>query len=303
MSKIINIENIGVLNEMLKQSKPKHPLISVVDFSKANFSNGAKTQDNLKYTTGFYSILLKQLDEGSVKYGREYYDFQEGTLFFMSPNQVFSLESSGCVYGWGLYFHPDLIKGTSLTHTISDYSFFKYHVNEALHLSEDEKSELRNIVNGIEAELNRPIDKHSKSVIVSGIELLLNHCMRYYDRQFITRDIANKSVLASIEQFLSSYFKTDLPKEKGLPTVKQCAQEVNLSTNYLSDLLKKETGKSTQEHIHYYLIEEAKNRLLTSNNTSISEIAYGLGFEYPQYFSKIFKKIEGISSVEYRSLN
>ena len=300
MDKIVNIDTIALLNQMLKQDKPKHPLISVVDFSKADAMDG-NTLEGPNFSTSFYSVLLKKLNTGSVKYGREYYDFQEGSLFFMSPNQVFSLESSDCIYGWGLYFHPDLIKGTSLANSISKYTFFNYHVNEALHLSEEEKNTLSNVINGIEAELNRPIDKHSKPVIVSGVELLLNHCMRFYDRQFITRTEVNKSIIEIIEQFLASYFRSDLPKEKGLPTVTQCAQEVNLSNNYLTDLLKKETGKSTQEHIHYYLIEEAKNKLLITKRTSISEVAYDLGFEYPQYFSRVFKKMVGITPMEYRN--
>ena len=183
------------------------------------------------------------------------------------------------------------------------YSFFQYSSKEALHLSEDEKGTLFNVVQGIETEITRPIDKHSKAVIVSGVELLLNHCLRFYDRQFITRTEANKSVIEIVDQYLGSYFQSKIPQEKGLPTVAQIAQEVNLTSNYLSDLMKKETGKSTQEHIHYYLIEEAKNRLLSSGGKSVSEIAYELGFDYPQYFSKIFKKKVGITPGEYRSMN
>ena len=229
--------------------------------------------------------------------------FRDGSLFFMAPRQVFALERSDCIYGWGLYFHPDLIKGTSLAKNISKYTFFNYHVNEALHLSEEEQDTLSNVIHGIQKELECPVDKYSKTVIVSSVELLLNHCMRFYDRQFITRNEVNKSVVELVEQFLTSYFQSELPQEKGLPTVTQCAQEVNLSNNYLTDLLKKETGKSTQEHIHYYLIEEAKNRLLSSNSKSVSEIAYELGFDYPQYFTKLFKKRVGFTPVEYRNVH
>ena len=301
MTNIVRIDNISLLNQLLQQGPSKHPLISVVDFSKVDLAG--MNLEETTFTTSFYSILLKELDSGLVKYGREYYDFQDGSLFFMSPNQVFSLENSDCIYGWGLYFHPELIKGTALGKAIARYSFFQYSSKEALHLSEDEKGTLFNVVQGIETEITRPIDKHSKAVIVSGVELLLNHCLRFYDRQFITRTEANKSVIEIVDQYLGSYFQSKIPQEKGLPTVAQIAQEVNLTSNYLSDLMKKETGKSTQEHIHYYLIEEAKNRLLSSGGKSVSEIAYELGFDYPQYFSKIFKKKAGITPGEYRSMN
>ncbi|NRA50893.1 MAG: AraC family transcriptional regulator [Phaeodactylibacter sp.] len=303
MDRIVNIDNIGLLNEFLSQEKPKHPLISVVDFSKVDFSKQKRYLEDTRFSTSFYSILLKKLNTGSVKYGRAYYDFQEGCLFFMSPNQVFNLETSECVFGWGLYFHPDLIRRTALANSISRYTFFNYNVNEALHLSEDEKGALANVISGIKTELNRPIDNHSKPVIVSGIELLLNHCMRFYERQFITRTEANQSVMTVLETFLRSYFQSDLPQKNGLPTVAQCAEKVNLSNNYLSDLLKKETGKSTQEHIHFFLIEEAKTRLLNSPGKSISEIAYELGFDYPQYFGKLFKKKVGTTPLEFRNVN
>ena len=286
---------------MLQQPKPKHPLISVVDYSKVDFQNH-DMPENVSFATSFYTILLKTLYSGSLKYGRQYYDFQDGSLFFMSPNQVFKLENTNDIHGWGLVFHPDLIRGTSLGDKINDYTFFNYDVNEALHLSDEEKSTLTRIVNDIQVEINRPIDKHSKTVIVSGVELLLNHCMRFYDRQFITRTSANKDVIAIVEKFILSYLHSDQPHLKGLPTVDQCAKAVKLSNNYLSDLLKKETGKSTQEHIHSFLIEEAKTKLLGSTDT-VSEIAYGLGFEYPQYFSKLFKKKVGVSPLEYRNMN
>ncbi len=298
MNNFVNIDTIGLLNEMLQQDKPKHPLISVVDFSKTDFQK-IENFEHLKFSTSFYCILLKELDAGSIKYGRAYYDFQEGSLFFMSPNQVFSLENSECIYGWGLYFHPDLIKGTSLDKAISKYTYFKYDTNEALHLSDEEKQILTIVVDGIQKEINRPIDKHSKSVIVSGLELLLNHCMRFYDRQFIIRAVINKPVVDEIEEFLFRYFQSNLPQKKGLPTVQNLADMVNLSPNYLSDLLKKETGKTTQEHIHYYLLDKAKSLLLNSNKT-VNEIAYTLGFDYPQYFSKIFKSKIGYTPSQFR---
>ena len=300
----INMENISMLNEVLNQEKPKHPLISIIDFDKVDFLNQPDIVDK-KITTTFYCILLKKMNSGSVRYGRNYYDFQEGSLFFVAPNQVSILENpvlAECEDDWGLFFHPDLIRGTSLSKKIKEYSFFNYHTNEALHLSDEEKQMISNMARSIDIELSRPIDKHSKTVIVSSIELLLNHCMRYYDRQFITRTETNKDVISIIDDYLMTYFKSDKPQELGLPTVQQCASEVNLSANYLADLLKAETGKSTQDHIHYYVFESAKNRLLNSND-SVSEIAYSLGYEYPQYFSKIFKKKVGMTPVAYRNLN
>lgn len=304
MEDIIRLENISAFTEMLGQPKPKNPLVCVVDFSKADFSK-LLGKESAKITSDFYIVLQKNLAPGSLKYGRNYYDFQEGSLFFISPNQVVSIEDPNTtneIYGWGLFFHPDLIIGTSLQKKVKEYTFFSYKVNEALHLSDEEKTMLSGIISSIEFELNRAIDKHSKAVISSSIELLLNHCMRYYDRQFITRTEVNKDVISEFEGFLTSYFSSDLPQLHGLPTVKQCAEQVNLSANYLTDLLKKETGKSTQEHIHYQVLEVAKERLLGSNDT-VGEIAYNLGFEYPQYFSKMFKKNVGMTPAEYRSVN
>ncbi len=303
MSDIIRIENISELNKLLNQDKPKHPLISIIDFSKINYHIfeifGAK-----KINYNFHCIILKNLVPGSLRYGRNNYDFQDGSLFFVAPNQVLTLENINHedVYGWGLSFHPNLIRGTSLNSKMKEYTFFNYTLNEALHLSDEEKNTLGDIITGINKELNRPIDKHSKAVIVSAIELLLNHCLRYYDRQFITRSELNQDVIAKIEEYLTHYFKANKQHTSGIPTVKQCAEEVHLSTNYLSDLLRRETGKSTQDHIHYYVLELAKNKLL-STKTSISGIAYDLGFEYPQYFSKLFKKKIGITPAEYRNLN
>lgn len=204
--------------------------------------------------------------------------------------------------GWGLFFHPDLIRGTSLGNKMKEYTFFSYEVNEALHLSDKEKQTLLDCVNKLENELTENIDKHSQTLITSNIELLLNYCSRYYDRQFITRKKANTDLLVRFENSLSSYFNSHELQKKGLPSVKYFAEQLFLSPNYLSDLLKKETGKNAQDHIHYYLIEEAKNNLLNTND-SVNEIAYKLGFEYPQYFSKLFKSKTGMTAVEYRNMN
>lgn len=301
MSNIYRIETVAELNELLSQDKAKHPLISIVDFAKVK----SYKKDLNKISTSFYSIMLKNNCTGNIKYGRQYYDFQDGTLIFLGPEQVITIEESennDDVNGWGLFFHPDLVRGTTLGQKMKDYTFFSYDANEALHLSDSEKHMLADIISKIEVELNQNIDKHSQTLIATNIELLLNYCSRYYDRQFITRSNSNIDVLAKFDGVLSHYFSSELVKDKGLPTVKYCAEKLQLSPNYLSDLLKKETGKNAQEHIHYHLVEEAKNKLLNSSNT-VSEIAYDLGFEYPQYFSRMFKKKTGFSPANYRNLN
>jgi AraC-like DNA-binding protein len=304
MENIFRIESISMLHEVMKEPPPKHPLVSVVDLS--NLDPGAVASvDQVKVASAFYGITLKQLDKGSIEYGRNRLDFQEGSLFFSAPGQIGTLEGlhfSKCIYNWGLFFHPDLIHGTPLFSKISEYTFWKYDSNEALHLSEDEKHSLNIIVDSIKSEINRPIDKHTKNVLISGIELLLNHCIRYYDRQFVTREKYNRAVVDAIYDYLSDYFNSSRLQAEGLPTVLQCAEHVNLSPNYLSDLLRKETGKSTQEHIHYHLLDMAKDRLLGTDD-SIKEIAHSLGFEYPPYFSNLFKKKTGVSPTEYRQGN
>lgn len=301
MDSIVEIKTISELNIMMGQEEPRHPLIGVMDFAKMDFNH----QENLKVTTGFYTVMLKNLCPGALRYGRNYYDFQEGTLFFMGPNQVVAMEDpdeTQDVYGWGLVFHPELIRGTSLGEKIKDYHFFSYSVYEALHLSEQEKSKLTEIVGDIENELNQNIDKHSKTLIVSTLELLLNYCNRYYDRQFITRTETNKDIITDFEGLLGHYFNSDVLQSVGFPSVRYFAEQLHLSPNYLSDLLKKETGKNGTEHIQLHVIELAKDKLLSST-ASVSEIAYDLGFEYPQYFSKMFKKNTGMTPAEYRNLN
>jgi len=302
MNSVDHVETISEMHKMLPQSTVKHPLVSVVDFSnyKEQFNSG------MKITLGFYSVMFKNFCVNKMKYGQQPYDFQEGSLICIAPRQIISLDEplrkEVDVKGWGLFFHPDLIRGTSLGKTIKDYSFFAYETNEALHLSDKEKEVLYTIVQKIDAELLENIDKHSQTLIVSNIELLLNYCTRYYDRQFITRKHVNKDILVRIEKELQEYIQSPLLREKGLPTVKLLADHVNLSANYLSDLLKRETGMNAQDRIHYYLIEEAKNLLLSSDKT-VSELAFSLGFEYPQYFSRLFKLKTGMTPLEFRNMN
>lgn len=302
MNSINHIETISEMHKMLPGSKVKHPLVSVVDFS------GYEEQLNsgVKMTLGFYSIMFKNFCINKMKYGQQSYDFQDGSLICIAPRQVIALDEplpeKADVNGWGVFFHPDLIRGTSLSKKIKDYSFFSYDTNEALHLSEKEREVLYGIVNKIDAELLENIDKHSQTLIVSNIELLLNYCTRYYDRQFITRKHVNNDILEKVEKELQDYIQSSALSETGLPTVKYLADKVHLSANYLSDLLKRETGMNAQDRIHYYLIEEAKNLLLSSNK-SVSELAFSLGFEYPQYFSRLFKSKTGMTPLGYRNQN
>lgn len=301
MKPIIQLQNISDINNFVK-SKTNHPLVAVVDFSRAD----EYIEDGTRISADFYSIMFKNYCANKLRYGRQIYDFQEGSLICVAPKQVLTMdneiEKKEDRMGWGLFFHPDLLRSTSLGNKMAEYTFFSYETAEALHLSDKEKQTLYDCVQKIETELQENIDNYSQSLIITNIELLLNYCSRYYGRQFITRKNSNSNTVSQIENLLKNYFKSDNLKETGLPSVKYLAENVHLSASYLSDLLKKETGMNTQDHIHYYLIEEAKNILLNSNN-SVSEVAYSLGFEYPQYFSKLFKQKTGKTPIEYRNLN
>jgi AraC-like DNA-binding protein len=277
----------------------KHPLVSVVDFSKA-----APRQGHRMYL-GFYAIFLKDVKCGDLVYGRNTYDYQEGTLVFMAPGQVAGINSKGEIYqpkGHGLVFHPDLIHGTSLGKHIGDYSFFGYQSNEALHLSERERSMVLDCFSKIDYELEHAIDKHSKRLIVTNIQLLLDYCVRFYDRQFITRDHVHPGIIEKFEQLLNAYFESEKPQTVGLPSVASCAEELHLSPNYFGDLVKKETGKTAQEYIQSKLIDIAKEKIFDTNKT-VSQIAYELGFKYPQHFARLFKQRVGYSPLEFRMLN
>lgn len=298
MKEIFRLHSISEINNFV-HNKTQHPLVAVVDFSQfdEHLENGTRV------SCDFYCIMFKNYCVNNLRYGRQSYDFQEGSLMCIAPKQVLTMdneiEEKEDKLGWGLFFHPDLLRGTSLSAKMKDYTFFSYETSEALHLSDKEKEILYDCVQKIGTELQENIDKHSQTLIVSNIELLLNYCTRYYDRQFITRKNANSTTVSAVEELLKNYFSSDELKEKGLPTVKYLAENVHLSPSYLSDLLRKETGMNAQDHIHYYLIEEAKNILMNSD-FSISEIAYSLGFEYPQYFSKLFKRKTGQKPGEYR---
>lgn len=298
MEEILKLDHICQYNDLMGQ-ETLHPLVSVVDMSKSK----ARTYFRASY--GFYTIFLKELKCGDIRYGRNYYDYQEGTLVFLAPGQVIGIENNGETFqpsGWALLFHPDLLRGTSLGRNMKNYNFFSYEVYEALHLSEQEKATVIECLKNIQSELQHSIDKHSKTLIVSNIELLLNYCIRFYDRQFITRSNVNKDVLMKFEDLLNDYFQSDKPLEIGLPSVRYCADNLNLSANYLGDLIKKETGKSAQEHIQLKLIDVAKERIFDTSK-SISEIAYELGFKYPQHFTRLFKNRVGHSPNEYRAMN
>lgn len=276
-----------------------HPLINIV--------NVAQTVTELTegdYCFNCYSVFLKDAQYGNIKYGRNYYDYQVETLLFMAPMQVIGLgeHKPDVSKGWVLLFHPDMLRGTQLGRNMKKYSFFSYAVNEALHLSEHERGIVLECFRSIENELRRGMDNNSKDIIVSRLELFLNYCKRFYERQFITRSHVAGDTLARFEQLLDSYFHSEQPIQSGFPTVKYFADRMNFSVNYLSDMLRKDTGKSAQEHIHLRMIETAKEKLF-DRNRSVSEIAYELGFEYPQYFSRLFKRRVGMTPNEYRTVN
>lgn len=277
-----------------------HPLIAVVDFSKI-----ISPVEDILFTCEFYSVMLKDGYCGELKYGRNKYDYQEQTMVFFAPNQVIGVEGGSDETeskGLGLFFHPDLLRSTSLFSEMKNYNFFSYEVSEALHLSQDERKTIGDCFGKILSEISRPIDKHSRHIIVSNIELLLGYCQRFYDRQFITREIVNQDTIARFETVLNDYYQSGAYVESGLPTVKYIAEKLSLSANYMSDLIKRETGRSAQEHIQILIIERAKSELSTTSK-SISEIAYSLGFDYAQYFSRQFKKRTGMTPNEYRALS
>lgn len=304
MSDLIKIKTISQVHNFFGIEKPKHPLVTLLELNNKFRQMGLS---HIHYTSELYQITFKSSNCPHIRYGRNTYDYQEGTLLFMGPGQTLQIDLDEdditSDYGsWALLFHPDLIRKSELGKIIDKYAFFSYNVNEALHVSEEEKKLLEDIISRIVKEYSQNIDKHSQELIVSQIKLLLDYCSRYYDRQFHTRSNLNKDIVVDFEQLLKEYFNSENLSEKGIPLVKYFSKALNLSSYYLSDLLKKETGRNTQEYIHFYIIERAKTTLLNSNN-SVSQIAYDLGFEYPQHFSKLFKNKTGMSPKEYRKVN
>ena len=298
MDKMLRFNTISEFNTF-NNNETKHPLVSVVDISKA------APRSSYRMYLGFYTIFLKEVKCGDLRYGKNTYDYQEGTLVFMAPGQVVGVDSKGEIYqpkGYAMVFHPDLIHGTSLGRHIQDYTFFGYQSNEALHLSDREKGIIMDCFSKIDYELDHAIDKHSKRLIATNIELLLGYCERFYDRQFITRDHVHKGILERFESLLNDYFASEKPQLIGLPSVAYCADELNLSPNYFGDLVKKETGKTAQEYIQSKLIDTAKEKIFDTNKT-VSQIAYELGFKYPQHFARLFKQRVGHTPLEFRLLN
>ena len=297
MDKILNLDSVDLYNK-LYGLETLNPLVSVIDLNKATSS-----VDLGGRRIGNYALYLKLEKACDIKYGRQTYDYQEGTIVCFAPGQTAETNPTTDkvqVNAHGILFHPDLLRGTSLGKSIKKYTFFSYEVNEALHLSEEERSIVMDCLKIIRMELEHGVDKHSKTLLVNHIELLLNYCMRFYERQFITRGKTNRDVLTRFENLLDEYFESALAEQDGLPTVKYFADKLCLSSNYFGDMFKKETGKSPQEYIQEKVIELAKERISDTADT-VSQIAYSLGFQYPQHFCRLFKKRVGYTPSEYRA--
>ena len=296
-----NIKTISEYHQALGIARPEHPMVSVINLDEFKPPVG---NQRISVVFDFYLISLKRNLDGAVKYtyGQQQYDFDEGLMFFIAPNQVFSFEADGNLKtsGWMLLIHPDFIWNTPLAKNIRQYGFFDYSANEALFLSEKEESIINGIIENIKREYHSNIDRFTQNVIVSQIETLLNYADRFYNRQFITRKINNHQILDRVEHLLNTWFSGDDLVNKGLPTVQWVADTLNISPTYLSALLKALTGQSAQQHIHEKLINKAKERLSTTA-LSISEIAYELGFEHPQSFSKLFKSKTSLSPLAFRA--
>lgn len=296
MDKIVRLDTVDQYNN-LYGLETLHPLVSVVDLTKAT-----KIVNHIQMNYGVYALYLKLNKSCNLRYGRKSYDYQEGTIVSFAPGQTVSVDMIGeemTPEVYGIVFHPDLIRGTSLGKNIGSYTFFSYAVNEALHVSEEERKIVIDCLKKIEMELEHAIDRHSKLLISINIELLLNYCMRFYERQFITRSDADRDSLTRFEQLLNDYFQNNISLQEGLPSVKYFADKICLSPNYFGDMIKKETGKTPQEHIQNKVISLAKSHILETNET-ISQIAYSLGFQYPQHLSRLFKKKVGCTPNEYR---
>lgn len=296
INKLLNIATVAEYNDMLGV-ETLHPLVSVIDLSKA------KPMRHMRHTFSFYTIYLKDEVNCELIYGRQKYDYQKGSVVCLAPGQVIGIEDTGEEFqpkGWALCFDPELIRGTSLAKRISEYSYFSYNVNEALHLSQQEREIFLDCLDKISMELNHSIDRLSKRLIATNIELLLDYCLRFYERQFITREHVNSDLLSRFELLIDGYIRSPRLASEGIPNVKWCAYELCLSPNYFGDLIKKETGKTAKDHIQTKIIELAKERLFLDDKT-ISEIAYELGFQYPQHFTRLFKSVTGMTPNQYRN--
>lgn len=299
-AKLLRVKTISEYHKLMELPKPEHPLITVINFESIK---QLPYGESMNLVFDFYSISLKRNFNARFKYGQQQYDFDEGIMFFMSPGQVFGVEIEKDTAlrhtGWMLLIHPDFLWNTPLAKTLKQYEYFDYSVNEALYLSEKEEITITGIMQNIEQEYHSNIDKFSQDIIIAQIELLLNYADRFYHRQFLTRKISNHMILDRLENVLAEYFKSDKISKRGLPSVQYIADTLNVSPSYLSGLLKMLTGQSTQSHIHDKLIEKAKEKLSTTD-LSVSEIAYELGFEHPQSFSKLFKTKTNVSPLEFR---
>lgn len=297
MDRIIQLESIKTYNE-LYGLETLHPLVTVVDLTKAR-----RMANHVRMNYGVYALFIKHGVGCTLRYGRQQYDYQEGTVVSFAPGQLVQVDMEDEEVRQdvsGLVFHPDLIYGTPLADKMSKYSFFSYAQNEALHLSEEEQAVLVSCLHNIQAEMEHPVDKHSRGLLCVHIELFLDYCLRFYDRQFYTRSKVNSDILQKFEQELNDYFQSGEAQMQGLPSVHYFADKVCLSPSYFGDLIKKETGKSPQEHIHLRIIDKSKQYLLGTGQ-SISQIADALGFQYPQHFIRLFKKHTGCTPKEFRA--
>ena len=298
---IVRIKSVSQLCQLFDYEKPTPPLITVVDASKWAIREEFIGQ---RFTSDLYFIALKDKSCG-LQYGRHHYDFDEGVLVFAAPIQtayITNEQDRDDVNGWMVFFHPDLIRNTNLGASIDSYHFFSYDVHEALHLSEPEQKTITDCSDHIRQEISGRIDNHSHRVIVSNLELLLNYCQRFYERQFNTRTAQNKDIISVVNALLKEYYNMDQFAKAGLPSISYFADKVHLSPHYLSDLLKKETGQSAKEYINEFIVDKAKT-LLLGTTASVSEIAYSLGFSYPHYFSRLFRIKTGMTPKEYREVS
>ena len=299
MDKILNMDSVDLYNK-LYGLETLNPLVSVVDLNKAT-----RVMDYNRWNYGIYALYLKMEKACDIRYGRQHYDYQEGTVVCFAPGQTAEITLTTDrvqMNVLGILFHPDLLRGTSLGRDIKKYTFFSYEANEALHTSAEERDILMDLLKIIQMELEHGVDKHSRTLLVNHIELLLNYCMRFYERQFTTRSKVNSDVLTRFERLLDEYFEGEQAEQNGLPTVRYFADKLCLSPNYFGDMLKKETGKTPQEYIQEKVVELAKERVTDSRET-VSRIAYSLGFQYPQHLCRLFKKRVGCTPDEFRSRN